>query len=315
MKKLIYLAIAPLFLFSADGLIGERPVKIENIVYRPSELADVKEIARQAGKIILEVRESGQLVSEDVLLPNGKLVRQTNADIVGSQYLIEELSKRYPSYGIITQDLMDQDPTWYLKESVWLINAIDGTKEFEKGGDDFHIQIGLLRGDQAVLGISYYPASDTYVWAAQGNGAWIEQGKKIARLLAVSSGQHNLIKSSSFSQIQPYFQEWNWTPANVIGAELSSTGRILAMIRGQASLYISLGASPMGKEKKGGVWNYGANALIAKEAGLLFSTLGGGPLNLRQPDALLPEGIVVCNDPLLYAKVIQSDWQLGVVRK
>ncbi len=311
MKKLVYLCLASLLLLSSEGLISEQSFKTENVIYVNRELEDVKKIARDAGKKILEIRESGGLISKDELLPNGKLVRQTNADIDGSQYIIDQLTKLYPTYGIITQDLMDEDLTWYLKESIWLINAIDGTKEFEKGHDDFHVQIGLLRGEQTIMGVSYYPVTDTYVWAVQGQGAWIENDGKTTRLSAVRCPEKILLKSSSYAQIQPYFQQWDWTPSQVTGAELSTTGRILAMIRGEASLYISLGASPMGKEKKGGVWNYGANALIAREAGLILTTLGGNPIDLRQPEALLVEGIVLTNDPVLYDKVIESDWHLN----
>lgn len=311
MKKLVYLSLASLLLLSSEALVSEQSFKTENVVYVNRELEDVKKIAQDAGKKILEIRESGRLISKDELLPNGKLVRQTNADIEGSQYIIDQLTKLYPTYGIITQDLMDEDPTWYLKESIWLINAIDGTKEFEKGNDDFHVQIGLLRGEQPIIGVSYYPVTDTYVWAVQGQGAWIEKDGKMTRLSAVGCCEKILLKSSSYAQIQPYFQQWDWTPSQVTGGELSTTGRILAMIRGEASLYISLGASPMGKEKKGGVWNYGANALIASESGLILTTLGGNPIDLRQPEALLVEGIILTNDPVLYDKVIESDWHLN----
>lgn len=284
-------------------------------VFAQSELQNAKAIAKEAGKKIIAIRNSGKLHAEDVTLPNGKKVRQTNADIEASQYIYNELSRLYPSYGFVSQDQMDKDPSWYTKSSVWIVNPIDGTKEFEKGNNDFHVQIGLVQGNESVLGVSYYPATDTYVWAVKGRGAWLEKAGKAERLVAVPSPEKILIKSSSYATIEPYFKEWGWTPSKVMGEELSTTGRLLTMIRGEASLYISLGASPLGKEKKGGVWNYGANVVIANESGLLLSTLAGKPINLRQPDALLVEGIVLTNDPNLYDKVIQSDWQIEKEKK
>lgn len=104
-------------------------------------------------------------------------------------------------------------------------------------------------------------------------------------------------------------RDWDWIPDQMIKEDLSSTSRLLNIIEGKASLYISLGASPLGKEKKGGVWNYGANALFASEAGLILTTLKGAALNLRERSALLTEGVVLTSDAMLYDKIIQSDWR------
>src|SRR5690348_13992674 len=165
----------------------ERP-KEERLVqekdFLSEQLQQVKQIAKGAGKIILDVRNSGQLAPQDVVLSNGKKVRQTKADLLAGQYIVQELSKQYPTYGIVSQDQLGEDPEWYLKDSIWLVNPIDGTKEFEKGGDDFHVQIGLLQGNEPVLGVSYYPATETYVWAVKGRGAWMEKGGMQQRLVA-----------------------------------------------------------------------------------------------------------------------------------
>ncbi len=314
MKKILWLGLSCLLLIQSHEVISGESINNERVICvhnrLDQQLLDAKTIAKEAGKKILEIRNAGKLVSEDVTLPNGKKVRQTNADIEASQTIFNELSRRYPSYGFISQDQMDKDSAWYTKSSVWIVNPIDGTKEFEKGKSDFHVKIGLVQGNESVLGVSYYPATDTYVWAEKGQGAWLEKDGKAKRLVAVSSPEKIFIKSSSYAAIEPYFKGWGWTPSKVMGEELSTTGRLLTMIRGEASLYISLGASPLGKEKKGGVWNYGANAVIANEAGLILSTLAGNPINLRQPDALLVEGIVLTNDPDLYEKVIESNWHL-----
>jgi 3'(2'), 5'-bisphosphate nucleotidase len=309
MKKIVYLSLACLFLVQAQDLVCYQPT--QQIVafdrHYDRQLQDAKRIAKQAGQKILELRNAG-LISEDVELANGKIVRQTNADVEASQLIFNELSKLYPAYGFISQDQMDADVSWYLKDSIWIVNSIDGTKEFEKGSSEFHVQIGLLDGNDAVIGVSYFPATDTYVWAVKGEGAWIEKDGIRERLIAGSCSDKILIKSSSYAVIETHFDEWNWTPSQIVGAELSTTGRLLAMIRGDASLYISLGASPLGKEKKGGVWNYGANVVIANEAGLILTTLSGNEINLREPSALLVEGIILSNDLAVVEKVLSTTW-------
>ncbi len=275
------------------------------------QLQDAKAISKEAGQKILTLRSSGKLISQDIVLQNGKKVRQTNADVEASQYIIDALTKRYPTYGLLSQDQMDKDPNWHTKEYVWMINPIDGTKEYEKGSDDFHVQVGLLEGNTPVLGVSYYPVTDTYAWAVKGQGAWLEkEGAIQQRLHAVPSSEKILLKSTSHQVITSYFAKWNWVPAKVNEEHVSSTSRLLKILRGEASLYISLGASPLGTEKKGGVWNYGANVVIAKESGLMLTTLNGHQINLREPHGLLIEGVVVTNDPEAYDAVVQSDWRL-----
>lgn len=271
------------------------------------QLQEAKEVCKEAGKKILAIRNSGKLISSDLILPNGKIIRQTNADIEATEYIVSELARQTPDYGILSQDQMERDPTWYTKESVWLINAIDGTKEFEKGSDDFHIQIGLLNQNESVVGVSYYPATDTYITAIKDHGAYLEQNGMRQRLDATSSHEKVLILSSSHQLLKPCFEKWGWIPDRVDFATLSSTSRLLKMIQGEASLYISLGASPLGKEKKGGVWNYGANVVIAKEAGLHLTTLKGHPLNLREPSGLLTEGVLLTTDQTVYEAVIHSN--------
>lgn len=270
-----------------------------------ADLDEVKSVAKQAGVEVLQIREEN-LAAKDVELPNGKIVRQTNADLAAGKIIADELAKRYPDFGQISQDLMDKDPDWFTKQNVWLINPIDGTKNFEKGSDDFHIQIGLLDQNGPVLGVVYYPAKDTFVWAKKGEGAWMESNGVKQRLLVKFPQENGLIQSSSFEKIKPRFAEWDWTPDFIVDEYLSSTTRLLKIINGEASLYISLGA--LEPEKKGAAWNYGANAIIAEEAGLILKTLNGHPLDLRHPKALLVEGVVLTNDADIYSKVVDTDW-------
>lgn len=271
-----------------------------------THLCDAKAIAFEAGQKMIQIRNAGDLQSEDVQLPNGKIVRQTHADLESGEYILAMLSLLYPDYGLVSQDHLDQDRNWDEKEFVWLINPIDGTKEFEQGNDDFHVQIGLLKGELPILGVSYYPATDVYIWAIQGQGAWMETKGIKQRLIAQSSLEKILIQSSSHAAIFPFLSKLGWVPNQVLAGKMSSTTRLLAIIQGKASLYISLGSfPPYGIEKKGGIWNYGANAVIAAEAGVILTTLKGRSLHLREKSALLTEGVVLTTDPVLCEQMVK----------
>lgn len=249
-----------------------------------------KQIALEAGELALRLRQ-GNLESKQVALPNGKNFVQTRADIEAGNLIIERIKQRYPKDAFISQDHVPQEGWQNTQGAVWIINAIDNTKEFEKGGDDFHIQIGLVHNNTSVLGISYYPAKKMFIYAVEGNGAWKEVDGKVEKLNVRPCANHVILKSSSHTEIEPLLgrkYEVNSNP-------LSSTGRLLEMIEGKASLYVSLGA--LGKDKKGGTWNYGANTVIAKEAGLTLMTLKANPLNLRHPSGLLEEGVLLTSEP------------------
>ncbi|MGE0670789.1 MAG: 3'(2'),5'-bisphosphate nucleotidase CysQ [Parachlamydiales bacterium] len=313
MKKIMCLGAGMLCAFPSFAMDNSSTEQVSIVCVENAwekQLEDVKSICKEAGKKILQIRDFEDLCLQEIHLSNGKKMHQTRADLEAGNYLIQELASNYPTYGILSQDQMNKDPDWNKKEYVWIINPIDGTKEFEKGSDDFHIQIGLLHGDEAVLGVSYYPVTDTYVWAVRGHGAWLEKEGVKERLIAAHSSQRVIIKSSSHRKIEPRLIEWGWDPVSIMEGNLSSTGRLLAMIQGKASFYVSLGASPDGTEKKGGVWNYGANVVIAREAGLILTTLDDCPLDLREPQGLLIKGIVLTNDPLIHEKIVQSDWNL-----
>jgi 3'(2'), 5'-bisphosphate nucleotidase len=264
------------------------------------QFSAAKTIVKSVGELILRLRTS-PLDLKEIVLENGKKMVQTEVDVKAGEQIINELSKIYPNHGFLSQDHLSKAGSWYTQEYVWIINPIDNTVEFEKGDDDFHVQIGLVHKNEAVLGISYYPAKNMFVYATRGQGAWKEANGTLERLIAKPCAKNILLKSSSQALIGPILDK----QYEVVGTHLSSTSRLLEMIEGNASLYVSLGASPQGKDKKGGIWNYGANALIAKEAGLELMTLRGNPLNLREPTALLTEGVIVTTDPQAGAHLVK----------
>jgi 3'(2'), 5'-bisphosphate nucleotidase len=283
---------------------GTDPVSFKN--EWSEQLKVGKETAKRAGELLLSLRTSS-LQPQQVVLENGKKVLQTRADLEASAQIIKDLSKTYTNYAYLSQDQMEKAGAWHTQENVWIINPIDNTSEFEKGRDDFHVQIGLIHQNEAVVGISYYPAKEMYVYAVKGQGAWKEMKGKLEKLVAKPCAKNILLKSSSHALIEPLLEQ----KYEVADKSLSSTSRLLEIIEGNASLYISLGASPQGKDKKGAVWNYAANTVIAHESGVSLFGLRGDPLNLREPTALLTEGVILTTDPQALAhftKHFKNNW-------
>lgn len=263
-----------------------------------------KEAAKKAGELLLSLRTT-PLQPQQVVLENGKNILQTKADLAAGEQIIQDLSKVYKNHAYLSQDHMEKAGAWHTRENVWIINPIDNTAEFEKGHDDFHVQIGLIHQNEAVVGISYYPAKEIYVYAVKGQGAWKETKGTLEKLIAKPCAKNILIKSSSHADIEPLLEQ----KYEVVAKNFSSTSRLLEIIEGNASLYVSLGAK--GKDKKGAVWNYAANSIIAHESGVHLVGLRGDPLNLREPTALLTEGVILTTDPQALAQLtkhFKSHW-------
>jgi myo-inositol-1(or 4)-monophosphatase len=93
----------------------------------------------------------------------------TEADLEVERLLVERLSARYPSYGIIGEENARQDLD---RELIWAIDPIDGTAAFVAGLPFWGISIGLLQGNTPVLGVFYMPIPDELYWSVPGQGAF-----------------------------------------------------------------------------------------------------------------------------------------------
>lgn len=259
------------------------------------DLAVAKEAAEAAGQQILEVRASEDLDKREVT-EIGKTFVRTKADVAANAVIVEKLRKAFPNYAIVSQEASDQAGSWWEKEYVWVVNPLDGTVDFASGGNEFAVQIGLLYKGEPVLGVNYFPASKASYWAVKGQGAW-QDGK---RLQAQPTKEIVLLKSSGLDKMKALFERMAVKQTIEVG---SSSGRIIAIAEGKATLYVSLGALPQGGNK-GAIWNYAASSVIAKEAGVTITTLKGKPINFLEKSMLLPDGVVVTTNPEAYKQVV-----------
>ena len=264
------------------------------------QLRVIKETCKEAGDAILDLRERG-LISKKVTLPNGKEVLQTNADIAASEAIIARLAEAHPLAGFVSQDQMEKDLCWYEKQDLFLINPIDNTKEFEANGDDFHIQIGFMHQAEVVVGVSYYPATRTFIWAVKGQGAFRQTGDGETTVLTARRCEQNvLLKSSSIDAIGPHFPEFE-----VVDRHFSSTSRLLDMIEGHSNLYISLGASPSREGKKGGRLELRHYPSSQRRQGLCWRTAGRAQLICAMPMGYCPRDLLT-SDPALLDRVVTT---------
>jgi fructose-1,6-bisphosphatase/inositol monophosphatase family enzyme len=122
------------------------------------EIEVATELGRSAGAVLLAHYNSPFLVEQKV---NALLEMEevTAADREANELIVRRLANEFPGDGILAEESVDTDERLN-KERVWLIDPMDGTKNFVQRDGDFAVQIGLAVGGEAVLGVVYQPVRD-----------------------------------------------------------------------------------------------------------------------------------------------------------
>ena len=133
------------------------------------ELLDpVIQIAYQAGKVIMEVYDAGFAVEE-----KSDHTPVTEADLAANKVIVSSLKELTPHLPILTEETK---PTPYSERKnwprYWLIDPLDGTREFIKRNGEFTVNIALIDGDKSVMGVVYAPVIGVLYYAAKGQGAF-----------------------------------------------------------------------------------------------------------------------------------------------
>ncbi|CUJ91526.1 Inositol-1-monophosphatase [Shimia thalassica] len=220
----------------------------------------------------------------------------SRADLRAEEILKEELMTARPTYGWLAEEGGEEagkDPT-----RRWIVDPLDGTTNFLHGLPHWAISIALEHKGEVVAGVIYDAAKDELFWAEKGEGAWLNDSKR----LRVSN--RNRMIESIFATGLPFGGRSD------LPATLKDMARLLpatAGVRrfGAASLdmaYVAAGRYEGFWERRLKSWDVAAGIIIVKEAGGFVQ-----PLN---PEGdILEDGDVICsNEPIFdqFSKVIRN---------
>lgn len=153
------------------------------------ELEAICCIARDAGKAILEIYDSDYIVEfKDNQSP------VTMADLQAEAIICNGLKERFPGIYLISEEgnIGPSDNTFHSK--FFLIDPLDGTKEFIKRNHDFTVNIALVVDGQVVAGVVYAPALDELYFAARDLGAWRQKSGELVRLFCRTWSANSTLK-------------------------------------------------------------------------------------------------------------------------
>lgn len=130
------------------------------------DIAELRAWARECGEIALRLFNRVEVRRKADRSP------VTEADITIEQMLVERLTMRYPTFGIIGEEQARRD---LAQEYVWALDPIDGTASFVAGLPIWGVSIGLLRAGQPYAGLVYLPVMDECYWSVGGGGAFLNE--------------------------------------------------------------------------------------------------------------------------------------------
>lgn len=253
------------------------------------EITVASELARRAGAVLLEHYNS-PFVVEQKRNALDELEEVTAADREANELIVGRLQSEFPDDGILAEESVDNDQRLE-RNRVWLIDPMDGTKNFINRDGDFAVQIGLAVGGESVLGVVYQPVRDVLYRAARNGGAWIEAGESPASRLSVSdlTRPAEMVLASSRSHRSPRMER----VVNAFGfkdeTRRGSVGVKIGLIaEQQADLYLHL--SPSTKQ-----WDTCGPEAILAEAGGRLTDLFGQPLRYNGVRVDNRNGIVATN--------------------
>ncbi len=249
-----------------------------------SLIPEVCAIARRAAAEILDVYDGDFAVEH-------KEDRSplTAADLAAHRCIVEGLHKLSPDLPILSEEsatiAWEQRRQW---SRYWLVDPLDGTREFVKRNGEFTVNIALIDGDRSVLGVVQVPVTGAIAWAWQGGGAWMAAADGEPHRCRTRARAHPLIVAGSRSHANPRLLGM----IERIGAHeivpLGSSLKFLRIAAAEADLYVRLGPTSE--------WDTAAAQCVLEEAGGAVIDLHGNPLRYNSKESLLNSEFIACGD-------------------
>lgn len=251
-----------------------------------SELKFALELADEADKLALARYRAQDLKIENK--PDNTPV--TEADHAIENMLREKISKEYPNDAILGEEFgMENSQT----DRTWVIDPIDGTKNYLRGVPVWATLIALVIDDQPMIGVVSCPAMGRRWWAEKGSGAFTRDVDGSVRRISVSGVSK--IQDASFS----YSDEIGWAQhgnGNAFSNIKSSVWRTRAYGDFWSHLMVAEGSVDIAAEPQLNKWDMAANNVIVAEAGGKVTGFKGG-------DAFI-EGNALTTNGLLHNEVL-----------
>ena len=258
------------------------------------ELEITKTIAREAGRILLDIYSGDHSVQW-----KGHDDPVTAADHAANKFIVAELRRYFPDDGILSEEATD-DQIRLSKSRVWLVDPMDGTKQFIERIGEFAVMIGLAVNGKPELGVVFNPATNKMYYATTSIGAYLEEPLTTKRLhVAAITNPEKLVAAMSRSHSSPKVDLIKQRLGITQQIESGSVGlKIGLLAEGHAHLYVHLGA-------KTNQWDTCAPQVIIEAAGGIMTDRDGQPLQYNIAELRNLNGVVASNG-VIHTRAIEE---------
>jgi len=243
------------------------------------------EAARDAGRLILEYYGNPDIATE--LKPDQSPV--TVADRAADALILDRLRTAFPGDSMLTEESTD-DGSRLGKSRLWIIDPLDGTRDFLAQTGDFSVHIGLCVDGKPTLGVVYQPVRQALYHAVLGGGAFLDSNGTRSQMRTSRRSQPGELRVG-ISRLNPDEGLGKCLAASGLAARAVAMGasvKHMALARGDLDAVLNL--SPAEQE-----WDTCAPEVILREAGCTVSDGDGNPMKYNQKDLFRRRGSVWSN--------------------
>jgi myo-inositol-1(or 4)-monophosphatase len=238
----------------------------------------IKEITKKAGAAIL--KKFGKVGIKYTKKDATDVV--TEADLIANKIIIDAIKKKYPDHAIISEETGEYQVG---AEYCWIIDPLDGTRNFSTRTPMFAVMVGLARNDEMKMATVYNPCANELFFAQKGKGAFLNN------------------KRVHCSKQKTWKDSWGLISANLSERNAAVMDKLLKYSKkeifwvsalgsgGVSAMYQANGRRDWRISRGGGLWDYAPTSLILSEAGCKVTNF-----ILKLP-RLAPHGFLLRHQP------------------
>ncbi len=264
----------------------------------PKELLDnVNQLAQMAGKRIMEVYATDFEVEQ-----KADKSPLTQADMAAHETIVAGLKEISADVPVLSEESKkipySERASW---QRYWLVDPLDGTREFVKRNGEFTVNIALIDNHKPVLGVVYVPVTGVTYFAAEGSGAFKSlAGESPTAIMVRACPENSLIVAGSRSHGGEYLQKFvDGFDGEVELVSIGSSLKICLVAQGKADIYPRFGPTSE--------WDTAAAQCVAEEAGGYLTNMHLQPLRYNTKDSLLNPYFFVFGDA-------DKDWKTHIAQ-
>lgn len=259
------------------------------MAWTENDIEAICAIAREAGDEILEVYRS-----DFDFETKGDGSPLTIADQRAHHLIESRLKALTPGIPVLSEESIDQVGDQRLGwPKYWLVDPLDGTREFIKKNGEFTVNIALITEQRPCLGVVYAPVLDVLYFAADGQGAWKQAGRALAepiRTRALDRARVEVVASRSHMSeaVSEFVSALEASGSKVQLLSMGSSLKLCLVAEGRADVYPRLGLTSE--------WDTAAAQCVVEAAGGRVLDCDAEPLQYSKTDILNPWFMVIADD-------------------